>query len=218
MTLVLSLHKARFPNLLIIAIKRELNAWRLRHTPHPLAYYPEPIRSMIKAQRLIGWNQFLLGFLPLSWKPFLLQYLREKHLLRRYSPDLWTSKIIRSSWQLLHDTWEARCHKLHTTDRIHDLSGQQVLLESIRKELAIGLHNLPACDFSRLFSIPSPILFKKPLDFLKDWFVTVRSGRILYNDSSLLNDKFTTELSLRRWVGLPILVDQDSENEFSDHE
>ena len=53
---------------------------------------------------------------------------------------------------------------------------------------------------------------------LKDWFVTVRSGRILYNDTSLLVDKFSTEISLRRWVGLPILVDHDSENEFSDHD
>ena len=90
-------------------------------------------------QQLLGWNQFLLGFLPQSWKPYLLQYLREKHLLRRYSPDLWISKII-PSWQLLYDTWEDRCHKLHTTDCIHDLSGKQVLLESIRSELAIGLH------------------------------------------------------------------------------
>jgi hypothetical protein len=217
-TLVLSLHKVRFPNLLIIAIKRELNAWRLRYPPLPLATYPEPIRSMVQSQRLIGWNQFLLGFLPQSWKPYLLQYLREKHLLRRYSPDLWASKIIRATWQLLFHTWEDRCQKLHTTDRIHDLSGQQVLLASIRRELAIGLHNLPACDFSRLFTIPALTLFNKPLDFLKDWFVTVRSGRILYNDTSLLVDKFSTEISLRRWVGLPILVDHDSENEFSDHD
>ena len=209
MTLVLSLHKARFPNLLIIAIKRELNVWHLCY---------QPIQSMIKMQRSLGWNQFLLGFLPQSWKPYLLQYLLEKHLLCRYSPDLWTSKIIRATWQLLYDTWEDRCHKLHTTDCIHDLSGKQVLLESIQSELSIGLYNLPAFDFSRLFSIPATTLFNKPLDFLKDWFVTVRSGRILYNDMSLLADKFATEISLRRWVGLPPLVDHDSENEFSDHE
>ena len=92
------------------------------------------------------------------------------------------------------------------------------MLASIRSELAIGLNNLPACDFSRLLSIPATTLFAKPLDFLKDWFVTVRSSRILYNDSSLLADKFATEISLRRWVGLPLLVDHDSENEFNDHE
>ena len=116
------------------------------------------------------------------------------------------------------NTWEDRCHKLHTTDLIHDFSGQQMLRTSVKAELYIGLQNLPACDFSRLFSISSPILLNKPLEYLKDWFVTVRSARILYNDTSLLTDHFTTDSSLRRWVGLPDLMDLDSENEFSDQE
>ena len=173
---------------------------------------------MIQTQRQLGWNQFLLGFLPLAWKPHLLQFLKDKHLLQRYSTNLWTSKLIRASWTLLHDTWEDRCHKLHDTDLIHDLSGKQILLTSITNELKIGLHNLPACDFSRLFSIPASFLQQNPLEFLQDWFVTVRSGRILYNDTSILTDQFTTEKSLRRWVGLPLIEDQDSEHEFSDSE
>jgi hypothetical protein len=93
-----------------------------------------------------------------------------------------------------------------------------VLHTSVKAELSIGLHNLPACDFSRLFSISPHILLNKPLEYLKDWFVTVRSARILYNDTSLLTDHFTTDSSLRRWVGLPDLMDLDSENEFSDQE
>ena len=218
MTFVLALHKAHFPNTLIIALKRELNAWQLRLTPHSLTTYPEPIRSLIQQQRTIGWNQFLLGFLPVTWKPYLLQTLREKRLLRRYSPVLWISKVIRASWTLLHSIWENCCQKLHDTDLIHDFSGKQVLLKSIQQELAIGLHNLPACDFSRLFSIPTSTLYNKPLDYLKDWFVPVRSGRILYNDTSLLCDQFTTVPSLWRWVGLPLLVDHDSEAELSDHD
>ena len=218
LTFVITLHKYKFPVLLIIAIRRELNAWRLRRTPPQLSTYPEPTRSMIRDQRLIGWYQFMLGFLPSSWKPHFLTILSEKHLLKRYSPVLWASKLIRATWQFLHDTWEDRCRKLHETDIIHDLSGKNQLILSIKAELAIGLHNLPACDFSRLFSIPSSILLNKPLEYLKDWFVTIRSARILYHDTSLLTDLFTTEIALRRWVGLPIIVDNDSENEFSDHD
>ena len=141
-----------FPHSLIIAIKRELNAWCLRHTPHPITVYPEPICSMIKDNHQLGWNQFLLGFLPLSWKRHLFTFLQNKQLLRRYSPELWTSKIIRALWLFLHDTWEDRCRKLHDTDLIHDFSWRQALIVSIKAELAIGLHN-------RLFSFPHPILF-----------------------------------------------------------
>ena len=97
MKLVLTLHKAKFPHVFITAIKRELNTWRLRYTPHLLSDYPEPIRSMFQTQRQLGWNQFLLGFLPLAWKPHLLQFQKDKHLLQRYSTNLWTSKLIRAS-------------------------------------------------------------------------------------------------------------------------
>jgi hypothetical protein len=152
------------------------------------------------------------------WRIHFAQILRDKNLLRRYSPELWASKLIRATWQFLHDTWEDRCRKLHETDLIHDLSGKRQLILLVKAELQIGLHNLPACDFSRLFSIPSSVLFAKPLEYLKDWFVTVRSARILYNDTSLLQDQFATEPALRRWVGLPIIVDHDSENELSDHD
>jgi hypothetical protein len=119
----------------------------------------------------------------------------------------------------LHDTWEDRCHKLHDTYLIHDLSGKQVILTSIKNEIAIGLHDLTACDFSCLFSrIPASSLLNKPLEFLKDWFVTDCAGCILYNNTLLLTDQFTTVISLQCWVGLPLLVDHDSENEFSNHE
>jgi hypothetical protein len=216
--LVLKMHKLHFPNGLTIAIKRELNAWRLRRNPPILSLYPEPTRSMIAAQRLIGWHQFLLGFIPISWKQHFIVILRAKGLLRRFSPEIWASKLIRATWQLLHDTWEDRCRKLHTTDLIHDFSGQQLLIKAIRNEFAIGLHNLPACDFSNLFRFSLPLLINKPLEFLKDWFVTVRTARILYNDTSLLTDKFTCDVALRRWVGLNSPVDNDSENEFSDRD
>ena len=157
LTSVCTLHKNKFPVTFIIAIKQELTAWRFRGIPPLLSIYPEPMRTMIQEQErnIVGWNQFLLVFLPSSWKNHLLQILREKHLLIRYSPALWASKIIRATWQFIHDTWEDRCHKLHETDLIHELSGKQQLILSVKAELAIGLHNLPACDFSRLFSIPN---------------------------------------------------------------
>jgi hypothetical protein len=212
-----SLHKAHFPVEFIIAIKRELTAMRYRHVPPRLAIYPAPIRSMIRQQRLIGWNQFLLGFIPLTWKHHFLQILKDAKLLRRFSPDLWASKLIRASWGILHSVWIARNDKLFNTSRILDLSGQQILFRAIKNERAIGLSNLPTCDFSRLLSITLPALLSKPLAFLKDWFVTVRSGRILYSDRLLLTDKFTTDLSLQRWVGLSPIIDNDSDVEFSDH-
>ena len=218
LTFVFTLHKQKFPVTFIIAIKRELTAWRFRQLPPSLSIYPEPTRSMIRDQRLIGWNQFLLGFIPSTWRLHFATVLRDKCLLRRFSPVLWASKLIRATWQFIHNTWEDRCHKLHETDLIHDLSGKTQLIAAVKAELAIGLHNLPACDFSRLFSIPSSTLMNKPLDYLKDWFVTIRSARILYTDTSLVTDRFTTDIALRRWVGLPIIVDHDSENEFSDHD
>ena len=54
LALVLTLHKYKFPVTFIIALKRELNAWRLHCTPPNLHIYPEPTTSMIQAQRTIG--------------------------------------------------------------------------------------------------------------------------------------------------------------------
>ena len=59
--LALSLHKMQFPTEFIIAIKRDLTAMRFLTIPPHLSTYPEPIRSMICQQHLLGWNQCLLG-------------------------------------------------------------------------------------------------------------------------------------------------------------
>ena len=167
---------------------------------------------MIRQQCVIGWNQFLLGFIPISWKHNFLQMLQDAKLLRRYSPDLWASKIICASWDILHSVWLAHNDKLFKTSRILELSGQQSKM-STPLASATYLHVI----FSRLLSITLPCLLSKPLEFLKDWFVSVRSGRILYCNRCLLIDQFKHDVSLQRWVGLTPIVDNDSEVEFSDH-
>ena len=65
-----------------------------------------------------------------------------------------------------------------------------------------GLSKLPMLEFSHLFRLSMHELMKKSLEGKKDWLVTVRLGRNLYNDTSS-PDEFETNLTLRNWIGLP---------------
>ena len=65
-----------------------------------------------------------------------------------------------------------------------------------------GLGRLPASEFSRYFSIPIDHLLAKPVDYLMQWFLAVRQGRILLDPDRLLQDEFVTSKSLQQWVGI----------------
>ena len=115
----------------------------------------------------------------------------------------WGKKLYKLLWTLLKSTWIARNEHLHETDRIYELQGLPQLQEAIKKEYALGLHRLPACEFSIYFSSRLDKLLQSKLDTLKTWLYTIRLGRELHGGIDRIDDEFTIDGPLRSWLGLP---------------
>ena len=50
---------------------------------------------------------------------------------------------------------------------------------------------------------------QKSTEGKKDWLYTVKTGRILHKDHVSEDDEFDTNVSLRKWIGLPPLEKQN---------
>jgi hypothetical protein len=200
--LSLRAHKVSEP--LIIAIKRDLYAWKHGAQFPPITYLSDIEQAAILHQRSISWRSFLEGFISIQWEQ-VLQHSYDQQKLKR-SVILGLSKLIKSNWKFCAELWQSRNSQLHNTQCIQDLSGRKILLASISSELGVGLSCLPANEFSGYFnkSIRNKLRFDKhtSLQFKKDWFATIRSARILYRDINIVQDSFTTSQALCDWVGL----------------
>ena len=84
---------------------------------------------------------------------------------------------------------------------MHALSRIEILRASITAEYNIGQDELPM-PYSPFFYQPLMLLLRKSHAYLKIWFMTIRAGRESYYDQSPIVDEFTTDASLRLWIGL----------------
>jgi hypothetical protein len=200
----LSLRTQKVSEPLIIAIKRDLDAWKHDAQFPPVTYLSEVEQAALLHQRSIGWRSFLEGFISIHWEIILKQSYAHNRLKR--STILGLSKLIRSNWKFCAELWRSRNSQLHNTQCIQDLSGRKLLLTAISAELRVGLSCLPANEFSSYFnkSTRNKLLFQlhTSLQFKKDWFATIRSARHLYRDINILQDQFTSSRALCDWVGL----------------
>jgi hypothetical protein len=200
----LSLRSQKVSEPLIIAIKRDLDAWKTDQFAPSISYLAPVEQAAIIHQRTIGWRSFLEGFISVKWEAILEQSYAENQLRR--SPLLGLSKLIKSNWKFCADVWQSRNSQLHNTLCIQDLSGRKILLAAIPAELKVGLSCLPADEFSSYFNKPirHKLLFHKhtSLQFKKDWFATIRSARKLHLDINIIHDAFTSSKALCDWVGL----------------
>lgn len=77
----------------------------------------------------------------------------------------------------------------------------QQLDTAIKKEYNIGLANLPISSYSQFFRQSLQYLLDSPLQRRKDWFTTVRGGRMIHK-VNLFKDPFRQRGRLQQWVGL----------------
>ena len=181
-------------------ILTELYHWRRGITPPEIQSLTRDLQTVIMKQRRLGWKNFLEGLVVTDWAV----------LQRKYKPSsfgfaksrAWVKKLIKVNWTLLHQIWTRRNSKLHETQTIHDREGHKDLLRAIEQEWKIGLHQLPIREFAYLFQIKWTTLQLRTTEYLKAWFVKVRLGRELYKDSKLIQDRFSDQGLLRRWVGM----------------
>ena len=194
-----SMNKSKTDPRLCKFIIEELSSWHQRKVP-PIDQYPTQYKQAILEQRNIGWKNFLEGLISKSIIQIQQQYLSKKS--SKTSAQSWAKKIIRKSWKTLRNSWDKRNEKLHSPNIITKLEGYDKLKEAITQEWHLGLNNLPVMEFSHLFNkYHTPQVTCKSLDQMKSWFSTIRSGRILYQDT-IINDEFSTKGPLQRWAGL----------------
>jgi hypothetical protein len=120
-----------------------------------------------------------------------------------------TNKVLHGHQTLLNYTlpyfkniWNGRNKQLHDTNKILELEGLPELIETIQAEWAIGISNLPAVDFSHLFSTDLNTLLNKNIDSQKDWLAVIKLGRRLHQDPNMIEDGFSTKGPLSRWIGI----------------
>ena len=71
--------------ILIIALRDELQAWRLNNTLPNITQYPSLLQSALREQRTIGWKQFMEGFVTKSWGSYMARYYKNTRSLRKGS-------------------------------------------------------------------------------------------------------------------------------------
>ena len=190
-------------------IETELHYWRNQLHPPDITVLPLDLQKTITQQRKLGWKNFLEGILTKEWASIQRRY---KPSTYGYSKSrIWIKKLIKLNWIFLQQIWTDRNDKLHNTQTVLDREGHQELLRAIEQEWKIGLHRLPIREFAYLFQIKWKQLQQKSTSYLKSWFVKVRLGRELHQDSKLITDEFSEQGPLRRWAGLEVDTRREKE-------
>jgi hypothetical protein len=183
------LHKIHTCSRAIIAIMKELQAWR-EQLPHPNIDSLSPsLYTVISNQQKIGWKQFLEGLLAEEWIEYQHDHYLQINLKK--SGLIWSKKIIWLHVNLLQKIWAGQNNQLHKTKMIHEMEGLPEHIRSICTEWTIGINTLPTVDFSHLFSTPLEALLQKTIDTEKDWLAVIKLGRKLHNDPNINIDNFS---------------------------
>ena len=194
----------------ILAIQRCLIRWRLGHDPSSLDdRYDTTLRKVLQDQHSLGWRCFCDGLIATSWIEYQQKYFRDTK--SRRSVRLWASKLIQALWEFTAQVWGDRNSRLHDTEIIKDMEGKQKLEQAIRREWDTGLGNLPAAEFSYLLSGSLETILKRPIFSLRRWLAIVRNGRILLDTTHLITDEFMEDEALRRWIGIILPSDEDTD-------
>jgi hypothetical protein len=101
---ITKLHKLQTCNRLIVAIMKELQAWREGFQLPLLDYLSADLAAAIKQQRTIGWKQFLEGLIATDLVDYQDQYYSNTHPNKQGTT--WTSNIIKLHVTLLQKYME----------------------------------------------------------------------------------------------------------------
>ena len=82
------------------------------------------------------------------------------------------------------------------------MEGLQVLEQAIKKECKIGLGRSPMQEYSHFFRIKREDMDKASIETKKDWLLTMKAERRLYEDTSYREDEFHTNETLSKWIAL----------------
>ena len=96
-------------------------------------------------------------------------------------------------------TWVGLSSTLFPSKREQEYINQ--LNNSITNEWNKGIGNLPNSSYAQFFRGAQQVLLTKTLQAPKDWFTTVRGGRMRHHDQTF-TDIFAKRGRPQQWVGL----------------
>ena len=167
----------------------------------PLHQCPNP--STFKAlttQLELGWFALLCRYITSDLSNAQHKYFRNTHR-KKHDGNTWAKQLSIKLWAITFNLWKHRNQILHETDAVHALSGMNILHSSITAEYNLGQDELPM-PYSPFFYQPLIQLLRKSHTYLKRWYMTVRAGRESHYEQHPIIDEFTTDTSLRVWIGL----------------
>ena len=186
------------------ALQQDIIAWRNNQPPPSIEEYPISLQHVVTEQRLIGWKTFFEGIMSKRWSEHMTTYYDAKGNFR--SSATWKKKVGKMLWEFTYKVWEGRNAKLHETQHIKDMEGVPMLKKAVAAEWKQGLGSLPASEFSALLSSTLDTLLAHSIEYLKQWLLTIRQGRILLDPNNLIHDEFETSKALRSWIGITYTI------------
>ena len=191
--------KDTYPELIPILIA-SIRSWLTDpYGEEPTFMWPTVLISeAILAQQQLGWYAFLMGCIA---KPIVS--LQNSYYITTHSKKkgtTWATKLIIKCWNVVFQLWTHRNSVLHETQALASLSGLSYLRLAIAAEFTLGLSSLHRV-YSRYCRYTLDTLLQQNPDQVKQWFLVIRAGLELINDSTI--DIFSTNAALRNWIGLP---------------
>ena len=130
-----------------------------------------PFHEAIRAQDVLGWDKFILGFWPLQWEGAQSQYLQS--LQCKLTIKRWIISLIRKLWDIIWDMWEHRNEKLH-----HSEQGELVL--QLNMEVAAEYrrgHSHLSRKEKTLFQRPVTSILQSSIPYKQLWLQRIQSAR-----------------------------------------
>ena len=116
----------------------------------------------------------------------------------------WATNLIKKLWEIIHSMWKHRSLILHESDVINSLSGQEFLVNSIKQEHERGRERLHSL-ITPYFAIPlDTLLLKTSPKNQRKWFQLIKAAR--ERTGTDIQDEFSTNITLRKWIGLKAIA------------
>ncbi|GFH51334.1 hypothetical protein CTEN210_07810 [Chaetoceros tenuissimus] len=189
------------PNLYSFLTKG-IETWLLNPL-HTSFHIPPPLQNSNILQEIenIGWYGVLIGLIPKSLTRHQHQYYQNKQL--RYTGNGWTTKICIMMWDFLLQMWLHRNEQYHSDDIAFTRQGGELLDAALLAEHYKGIENLNT-KLRPFFKKSRSAVLKMHQNQKLDWLRLLRIARERTNTSII--DEFSSDNSLRAWVGLPRVV------------
>ena len=119
----------------------------------------------ILAQKLIGQQAFMEGYLSVEWKAHASTFSTNKK-----SPQRWTALLVKKLWLVAFDMWDHICNILHKNDLSNKVKDLENINRSIRSLLSIRTIELMPHE-RRLFHITEASILAQTPKFRREWQV-----------------------------------------------